>query len=108
MAARTGEQYVQGIRDGREVWLNGERVEDVTTHPSLEAAARSVAGLFDLQFERADRCLVPNPATGEPMNVTHLIPRSSEDLARRHASLSRRNRQHTPEARHLPRRGRYE
>lgn len=87
MAARTGQQYLQGIRDGREVWLNGERVEDVTTHPSLEAAARSVAGLFDLQFEQAERCLAPNPATGEPINVTHLIPRSPEDLARRHACI---------------------
>ena len=35
MAVRTGEQFLQGLRDGREVWLEGERVADVTSHPKL-------------------------------------------------------------------------
>ena len=35
MAVRTGEQFLQGLRDGREVWLEGERVADVTWHPKL-------------------------------------------------------------------------
>ncbi len=89
MAARTGNQYLAGLRDGREVWLNGERVCDVTAHPSLAAAARSVARLFDLQHEAADICLVPSPDTGESLNVTHLIPRSGDDLLRRHAAIER-------------------
>jgi 4-hydroxyphenylacetate 3-monooxygenase len=29
---RTGEQYRDSIRDGRQVWINGERVKDVTVH----------------------------------------------------------------------------
>lgn len=87
MAARTGEQYLAGIRDGREVWLNGERVADVTAEPALRGAARSLAGLYDLQFEQAERCLMPNPAGGGPMNVSHLIPRSYDDLMRRHGVI---------------------
>ena len=87
MAARTGAEYLQGIRDDREVWLNGERVKDVTTHPALAAAARTVASLFDLQHAEDRRCLMPNPETGEPMNVTHVIPRSPEDLTRRHGCI---------------------
>lgn len=87
MAARTGAQYLAGIRDGREVWLGGERVTDVTAHPALRAAAHSVAGLYDLQHERADICLMPDPETGEPIGVTHLIPRSYDDLMRRHACI---------------------
>lgn len=87
MVARTGEQYLGGLRDGREVWLNGERVADVTTHPSLAAAARTVASLYDLQHKEADRCLMTNPETGESMNVTHVIPRSADDLQRRHACI---------------------
>jgi 4-hydroxyphenylacetate 3-monooxygenase len=87
MAARTGDQYLQGIRDEREVWLNGERVVDVTAHPALAAAARSVAALYDLQLTRADVCLMPDATTGEPINVTHVIPRSTEDLARRHRCI---------------------
>jgi 4-hydroxyphenylacetate 3-monooxygenase oxygenase component len=69
--------------------LNGERVTDVTAHPALRAAARSVAALFDLQHAEPNLCLMPNPDTGEPMNVSHLIPRSREDLLRRHGCLER-------------------
>ncbi|MBI2761728.1 MAG: 4-hydroxyphenylacetate 3-hydroxylase [Chloroflexi bacterium] len=87
MAARTGAQFLAGIRDGREVWLGGDRVPDVTAHPALAGAAASLAGLYDLQYAQADRCLMPNPATGEPMHVSHLIPRCYDDLMSRHAGI---------------------
>lgn len=89
MAARTGAEFLAGLRDHRRVWINGSRVEDVTDHPLTAAAARTLAGLFDLQHEAADVCLMPNPDTGAPMNVSHIIPRSREDLLRRHACLER-------------------
>ncbi|MGH2609648.1 MAG: 4-hydroxyphenylacetate 3-hydroxylase N-terminal domain-containing protein, partial [Tepidiformaceae bacterium] len=47
MGARTGSEYLAGLRDAREVWLEGQRVEDVTTHPKLAGAAQSLASLFD-------------------------------------------------------------
>jgi len=31
----TGAQYLESLRDGREIWLNGERIQDVTTHPAF-------------------------------------------------------------------------
>ena len=43
----TGEEYLESLRDGREVWLYGERVADVTTHPAFRNAARMVARLYD-------------------------------------------------------------
>src|SRR5437588_10361045 len=43
----TGAQYLESLRDGREIWLNGERVRDVTTHPAFRNGARSVARLYD-------------------------------------------------------------
>ena len=43
MAVRTGEQSLEGIRDGREVWLDGKRADDVTTHPNLARLARTMA-----------------------------------------------------------------
>jgi 4-hydroxyphenylacetate 3-monooxygenase oxygenase component len=89
LGARTGEQYLEGLRDRREVWLNGERVEDVTAHPALARAARSMASLFDLQHTAANVCLMPNPDGGGLMNVSHLIPRSPADLMRRHAGIER-------------------
>ena len=37
----TGAEYLESLRDGREIWLYGERVEDVTTHPAFRNMARS-------------------------------------------------------------------
>ena len=65
MGARTGEEFLAGLRSrGREVWLGGERVGDVTAHPALAGAARALAEVFDRQHEYADDCLVPDPETG--------------------------------------------
>src|ERR1043165_6106460 len=53
MPARTGREYLQGLRDQeREVWLGGERVKDVTTHPGLRRGAEAIASLYDRQHER--------------------------------------------------------
>jgi 4-hydroxyphenylacetate 3-monooxygenase len=43
----TGAEFLASLRDGREVYIYGERVEDVTTHPALRNAAVSVAKLYD-------------------------------------------------------------
>src|SRR5437867_2505627 len=52
MPARTGAQYINGLRaQDREVWLHGERVKDVTTHPALANGMRSIAALYDMQHD---------------------------------------------------------
>ena len=41
MAARTGAQYIAGLRERTpEVVIAGERVEDVTTHPACATGSR--------------------------------------------------------------------
>ncbi|MFQ5699684.1 MAG: 4-hydroxyphenylacetate 3-hydroxylase N-terminal domain-containing protein [Myxococcota bacterium] len=94
MTARKGRDYLQGLRDAREIWLEGERVSDVTTHPALRGGARSLAAWYDFQHAHADECLVSDPATGAETNVSHLIPRSRADLERRHVGLERMARFH--------------
>jgi len=90
MPARTGDQFLEGLRArDREVWLSGERVKDVTTHPQLEGAAHALAAVFDRQHEFPDDCLMPDPETGEPIAISHMIPRSIDDLKRRHRGLRR-------------------
>jgi len=89
MPARTGKEFLQGLKDDRRIWVGAERVRDVPTHPAFAGAARSMAALFDLQHEAAAVCLMPDPETGELINVSHIIPRSRGDLARRHACLER-------------------
>ena len=93
MPARTGDQYLHGLRDDRQVFLNGERIADVTTHPILGPSARGMAGYFDYQHAHAADCLVPNPHDdahpGGLMSASHLIPRSPQDLALRHRAFDR-------------------
>jgi anthranilate 3-monooxygenase (FAD) / 4-hydroxyphenylacetate 3-monooxygenase len=55
MAVRNGQQYIAGLRDGREVWYDGKRVEDVTVFPEFKAAIQSIAELYDLQHDPAHR-----------------------------------------------------
>lgn len=44
---QTGMEYIESLRDGREVFIYGERVKDVTVHPAFRNTARMVARLFD-------------------------------------------------------------
>jgi 4-hydroxyphenylacetate 3-monooxygenase len=43
----TGDEYLESLRDGREIWIYGERVKDVTTHPAFRNSVRMVARLYD-------------------------------------------------------------
>jgi aromatic ring hydroxylase len=88
MTARTGEQYLEGLRDDRAVWLGNEKV-DVLNHPVLAGSAHGMAGYFDWQHKYAEDCLVPDPETGKPMNASLIVPRSADDLARRHRCFER-------------------
>ena len=51
----TGDEYLESLRDGREVWIDGEQVADVTAHPAFRNAARSVARLYDALHDPAQR-----------------------------------------------------
>lgn len=86
---RKGEEYVRGLRDGRTVLLNGERVADVTTHPAFAAAIRTVAGLYDLAADPGNRELMtyPSPRDGRPINKCWLVPRTRDDLASRRRAI---------------------
>lgn len=48
---RTGEDYRAGIRDGREVWVEGERVKDVTAHPAFKPIIDVKARMYDMAHE---------------------------------------------------------
>ena len=90
MGARSGEQFLKGLRDTRrQLWLEGRLVDDVTAHPALAGAAQTLAGVFDRLHAFPQECLIPDPETGEPLNIGHMIPRSVEDLRRRNRGLTR-------------------
>ena len=83
MGVRSGRQYLAGLREQeREVWLGGERVRDVTSHPGLKGGARAIASLYDLQCdpELRDQMTYTSPSSGDPVGLSFIIPRTREDL----------------------------
>src|ERR1041384_6454910 len=83
---RNGQQYRDSLRDGRTVYVYGERVPDVTTHPAFAGIVDTVAGLYDYAGDPANGMIHTNPDSGTPGNKAFLIPRSPDDLrARREA-----------------------
>ena len=76
---RTGEQYIDDIKnDGRRVFINGEQVEDITTHPSFCEAVRSIAALYDISSDPDNRKLMSfiSPKTDCPVNRIWQIPKN--------------------------------
>ena len=43
----TGDEYIESLRDGREIYLYGDRVKDVTSHPGFRNSVRMTARLYD-------------------------------------------------------------
>jgi 4-hydroxyphenylacetate 3-monooxygenase len=84
-ALRTGSEYLRSLNDGRQVYLDGERVANVTRHRAFAEAARSVARLYDIAAEPGNRELMTfaSPETGQPVLRAFQIPKSHADLRAR-------------------------
>jgi 4-hydroxyphenylacetate 3-monooxygenase len=85
---RSGSDFLASLDNGRAVYLDGERVKDVERHPAFSAGACSVAALYDVAHDPANRELMtfPSEVDGRPLNRCFQIPRTREDLvARRRA-----------------------
>jgi 4-hydroxyphenylacetate 3-monooxygenase len=78
---RTGQEYLHSIRDGREVWINGERVWDVTAHPAFRPLVAIRAQIYDMAHDPATRDLLTyrDPETGAVNAIQQKPPRSRED-----------------------------
>jgi 4-hydroxyphenylacetate 3-monooxygenase len=79
----TGAEYLESLRDGREVYVYGERVKDVTTHPAFRNAARSIARLYDALHDAKTKSLLTAPTDTGSGGFTHKFfraARSREDL----------------------------
>src|SRR5450755_2361333 len=78
----TGDEYLESIRDGREIWAYGERVGDVTTHPAFRNAARMVARMYDKLHDPQHRDVLTTPTDTGGGSFTHPFfrtPRSVQD-----------------------------
>lgn len=85
---KTGQQHLESLRDGREIFINGERVDDVTTHPAFKNVAQSVKQIFDFAKapENEDLMTYVTPE-GHRANRIWELPKSYEELKKRRAGL---------------------
>jgi 4-hydroxyphenylacetate 3-monooxygenase len=76
---RTGQQYLDSIRDNREVHINGERVKDVTQHPMMKPLIDIRARIYDMQHEAATRDILSYQKDGARNAVANKLPRTQQD-----------------------------
>jgi aromatic ring hydroxylase len=89
VAIRLGSDYLKGVQDDRQVWLDGERVDDVTAHPRLAGFAQTLADVYDLQHDPAHHELltIASPTTGHRVGGGFVVPRTLDDLLHRRAMI---------------------
>ncbi|HXA96889.1 MAG TPA: 4-hydroxyphenylacetate 3-hydroxylase N-terminal domain-containing protein, partial [Candidatus Dormibacteraeota bacterium] len=82
---RRGADYLASLRDGRAIFLDGRRIDDVTGHPAFAQSVRRIAERYDAARGAPDVTTCVDPAGGGRIGAMWLIPRSAEDLGRRRA-----------------------
>ena len=80
---RSGKDHLQSLRDGRVVYIGNEKVDDVTAHPAFRNAAQTVAALYDMKADAANREELTYEEDGGRHSVYFLRARSRDDLQRR-------------------------
>lgn len=87
----TGKEYLESINDGRNVFINGERVKDVTTHPCFQNSARSIARLYDAMHDPKYRDVLMTETDTGSGGLTHRFfkaARSGEDLVAQREAIA--------------------
>ena len=77
---RTSKQYVESLRDGREVYFKGQRVQDVTANTEIRLAIDHAAIDFDMAESEERRALAIYEENGKEFSRYFKLPRTSEDL----------------------------
>jgi 4-hydroxyphenylacetate 3-monooxygenase len=88
----TGDEYLESLRDGREIWIYGERVKDVTTHPAFRNSARSMARLYDALHDESNRGVLTVPTDTGNGGFTHpffKVPYTKDDLVAGRNAITR-------------------
>ncbi|EQM31822.1 4-hydroxyphenylacetate 3-hydroxylase family protein [Rhodococcus erythropolis] len=84
---RTGADYLASLDDGRVVLVDGQRIDDVTTHPAFAPVAHTIAELFDIAADPANGMQYISPETRATANRTFGIPRNAEELRLRREAI---------------------
>ena len=80
---KTGKEHLEGLRDGRTIYIGSEKVIDVTTHPAFAHAAQTIAGLYDAKRAKENLDLFSYEEDGERYSLWYLRAKTKDDLRRR-------------------------
>ncbi|WP_203362867.1 4-hydroxyphenylacetate 3-hydroxylase N-terminal domain-containing protein [Bacillus sp. REN10] len=76
-----GQEYLESLKDGRAVYLNGEKISDVTEHPAYRNSARSIARMYDaLHDPEMGKILTTETEYGDRTHKFFKTPKSAQDL----------------------------
>ena len=79
---RTGEEFLEALNDGRRVFIQGEQIANVATHPKTKGYSQQLAAFYDLHHRpELEEVMTFVDDQGERHSKTWLLPRSEEDLA---------------------------
>ena len=92
---KTGAEHIASLRDGRTVYIDGKRVEDVTEHPAFRNVVRAAGALYDFQArpENLEAMTFQLPGAPRRINRCWQIPRSYDELVARRQALTQWARQ---------------
>jgi len=83
MGARRSEEVIARFKEQPPaIYHCGKKVEDITTEPGIKNGVKSLASLYDHQWEHPDASLYISPTTGDKVSITHLIPKTKEELTK--------------------------
>ncbi len=87
---KDGPAHLESLRDGREVFISGERVADVTVHPAFRNSVASAAHLYDYQSaaDNVDKMTFASPDTGEHVSRCWQLPTSHGEIVARREALT--------------------
>jgi 4-hydroxyphenylacetate 3-monooxygenase len=87
---KTGSRHIEGLKDGRQVYINGSHAGDVTSHPAFRRSIRSIGLLYDFQSRPDNRELmtfeIPGGG-GERAGRIWQLPGSHQELITRRRAL---------------------
>src|SRR5438067_3191105 len=86
---RTGREYRDSIRDGREVHINGERVRDVTTHPAFKPVVDIRARIYDMAHDAKTRAVMTYEEAGEISPIGLKLPYTAKDWEDKRKAVDR-------------------
>ena len=76
---RTGDEYRTSLDDGREVWMNGEKVKDVCAHPQLKPVIDVRARIYDMQHDPSTKDQTTYQENGEDFAIGLRLPYEAKD-----------------------------